>query len=186
MLQQEAKMASDDCMGKANNLVRTGTATSAFGQRRVVPCIEGIIVAYDMLSGVILLKRGRNESLTGLASRYAASEYDKGFWFASFTWAAIDEKDRERIEKLHASPDGARAIKGRRRPTKRRGHLRELLLGRPVVCRIQQSPKWKAVHIQVLLNKPMLTLPERRIETPKNSGHCLPCPWNSTPLALCC
>ncbi len=107
--------------------------------------LTGIIIAYDSMTGVILLKSDSARSLEEEAERYVRSKNDHGFWLAKFMWSAVDPTCRSQIQ----ASVGDRLV-------------RDMILGCQAVCRLEQKPKWQAQHMTILLDDPKFPLPKRR------------------------
>jgi hypothetical protein len=60
--------------------------------------VPGLIIAYDSMTGVVLLKSNSARGLEVVAKRYVESNCDQGFWFAKFMWSAIDDRDKKQIQ----------------------------------------------------------------------------------------
>jgi hypothetical protein len=105
----------------------------------VTETIHGIIVSYEAGRGTLLLSRGTEAALARLASIYLKSRVDKGFWFARFDWAVIATADKQDLK----------------------GKLKNLL-GRRVICKVAQDPKWRATWLSIDLDSKRVVLPERR------------------------
>jgi hypothetical protein len=104
--------------------------------------IGGIVVSYDGARGVILLQHPSFTSVEQLAKRYAASKDDRGFWFASFKWAAIAEPDKQLLLRSGKT-------------------IRKALVGRRVICTAVRDPKWCAAWLSVDFEHQRFRLPDR-------------------------
>jgi hypothetical protein len=115
--------------------------------RNMLLDVRGIIVAYNMMTGVVLLQPNGPRGLAHIAKSYVASKSDKGFWFARFQWSDISMSHRTAI-------------------TERRGErsIRDFLLGRPVRCDLERAPKWRAVQIHIMFIGIKYGLPKRRFK----------------------
>ena len=77
--------------------------------------IHGIVVAFDGMHGVLLLQHRSFPTVEDLAQKYAASDEDRGFWFASFTWGAIAEHDKKCIQTIQSMSRRRAGIKGKQK-----------------------------------------------------------------------
>ena len=136
--------------------------------------VQGIVVAFNGTSGVVLIKHKSFRSLGSLAKAYAASTSDKGFWLAKFKWSSFIESDRIRIGQIRQEPGVAITVKSkrvRRTPTGQpRNSIRGLILGSPVNCLLEKKPKWEAVLLSIAIEKLQYPKPTRRIPAPETES----------------
>lgn len=112
----------------------------------MVPHTPGVIIAFNAMAGVILLPSKGVPNIDYIAKSYVTSESDDGFWFAGFEWSAVTKQDQSII-------------------SARRGDrlIRDVLLGRPVLCNLERAPKWRAVRVHIEFNGIKYGLPFRRL-----------------------
>lgn len=125
--------------------------------------VRGIVVGYDAMIGVILLRHKAWPSLEHLAAAYEVSDEDKGFWFAKFRWSALLEADRARISHERSRPPTKRTMRRAGRPPL----IRDIILGRPATCLLLKNPKWEATAVALDLEGVPFRLPERCYSTPR-------------------
>jgi len=138
--------------------------------------VQGIIVEYSGMCGIVLIRHRSYQTLDELARAYAASKIDKGFWFAKFLWKSIPIESRVRLTSSQArSRRRSKSRPGQSRPKKaaqiaasEAAVLRNKLLGCAVECRVQKTPKWEAFDLSLAFAAARFDLPLRRIRQNSN------------------
>jgi hypothetical protein len=64
------------------------------------------------MRGVLLLQHRSFPTVKDLANQYYASSEDRGFWFASFTWASIADTDKKDLQLIRA---GLKRVQGKKK-----------------------------------------------------------------------
>ncbi len=132
--------------------------------------VQGIIVAYNAMAGIVLIRQRSCRSLDELARAYGASKNDKGFWFAKFRWDSLPIESRlgltaspSRSRRRSKSRSGQRRSKAAPKAASEAAVLRDKLLGCAVECHVQKTPKWEAFDLSLGLDAARFSLPLRRI-----------------------
>ena len=102
---------------------------------------RGIVVAYNGMCGVVLLRHHSFQTIGELAKAYAESKIDKGFWFAKFSYQDLSLAERKASKKLL---------------------VHDMILGRQVACEIAKDAKWHCISISFMKRSRRLELPTRR------------------------
>lgn len=134
----------------------------------IIRGVRGVVIGYENMRGVILLQHKSVPSLDDAVDRYRASPHDK-HWFAKFAWKAVDESDRRLI---NGRPEAFSSSRGRRRKGKRkRSSIEEYLRGRVVVCTLEKTPKWEAIHVEFDFEDTPYSLPKKPTRSRKWPGN---------------
>lgn len=123
--------------------------------------MPAIVLGCNAGVGIILVQHRSSTTLEAALEKYVTSRKRDKNWFASFPWTAIDEEDRQRLQKEYASRDQPK--NGRKN---QRGTLGDIMCGLVAECELTKAPKWEANYLKINFSRPQMEIPASRRKSP--------------------